>query len=115
MLQSLVVGIIGRWRLRDIRDRSWNAVRAPAHSSGTHSMSGSTESTPERDQFTSAITCAGCGQNGIAVWEENHTISPRGPEPTLVSLSKEFYERISKKSPHDIELVCQKCGAVQPE
>ena len=55
------------------------------------------------------VVCPKCGAVGVVVWEDD----PRGP--TLVSLSKNFYERLSKKKPYPIELVCDSCGAAQPE
>jgi uncharacterized Zn finger protein len=76
-------------------------------------MSGSAEDTPNRDQFTIAIECPQCGKTGSSVWEENHAITVKGPQPFLISLSEEFYERISKNIPYEIELVCNQCGLVQ--
>ena len=61
------------------------------------------------------IECPKCGQKGVVTWEENKYISVDGPEPTLIRLSSEFYERVSKKAPHVIELVCRKCGTAQTE
>lgn len=55
------------------------------------------------------VICPKCGAVGVVVWEDD-----KGG-PTLVSLSKNFYERISKKRPYAIELVCDSCGAAQAE
>lgn len=60
-------------------------------------------------QFTANIVCPGCGAIGVVTWEKH------GNERTLVRLSKGFYERLSKKEPHPIELVCSECGKAQPE
>ena len=68
-----------------------------------------------RDQITVAIQCPRCGQKGETVWEENHAISSEGPQTSLVSLSSGFYERINKRSPYQIELVCHRCETVQPD
>jgi hypothetical protein len=68
----------------------------------------------ERDQITVAIKCPKCGQRGETVWEENHFVSPKGPQSCLLSLSDGFYERISNRSPYQIELVCHRCEAVRP-
>jgi hypothetical protein len=67
----------------------------------------------ERDQFSVPILCPNCGQKGVATWEENKRIGSDGPQPTLIRLSSEFYERVSKKSPYPIELICNKCGTAQ--
>jgi hypothetical protein len=77
-------------------------------------MFGTTDSTPERDQFTIAIACPGCEQTGAAVWEENSKFSASGPQTVLIRLSDGFYERIGKTSPHDIEMICSRCGKIQP-
>jgi hypothetical protein len=69
----------------------------------------------ERDQFSVLIECPKCGEKGVATWEENKHTSVSGPEPTLIRLSSEFYERVSKRAPHVIELVCRKCGTAQIE
>jgi hypothetical protein len=44
---------------------------------------------------------------GVVVWEKD------GNSRSLVSLSNGFYERISKKEPYPIEIVCRECGAAQ--
>ena len=60
-------------------------------------------------QSTVNITCRKCGQVGALVWERH-----KG-NIALVSLSRGFYERISKKHrPFLIELVCEACGTIQP-
>jgi DNA-directed RNA polymerase subunit RPC12/RpoP len=69
----------------------------------------------ERDQFAAPIECPKCGQRGVVTWEKTAHGSVKGPEPTLVNLSPEFYERVSKKVPYPIELVCNRCGATQDE
>lgn len=78
-------------------------------------MSGSAEGKPERDQFTVVVKCPGCGQTGNSTWEENHSTNPKGPEACLISVADGFYERVGKKHPYDIELVCKKCETVQIE
>ena len=55
------------------------------------------------------ITCPKCKAVGVVVWE---TV---GAERSLVSLTRNFYERFSKKDPFPIELVRQDCGTAQPE
>ena len=60
-------------------------------------------------KFSMDIICPKCAAIGVSVWEGT------GAERSLVSLSKGFYERISKRNPYPIELICHACGAVQPE
>lgn len=58
-------------------------------------------------QYSFDIICPRCKERGVIVWENT------GGERTLVSLTQEFYERISKKSPYSIELVCTNCDMIQ--
>ena len=50
------------------------------------------------------------GAVGVVIWENENS-----DDRTLVSLSRNFYERIAKKNPYPIEIVCDGCGAAQPE
>ena len=61
-------------------------------------------------QFTIAVTCPGCGQRGIEVWEQDRTPGARGRENQFVGRSGEFYERLRKGSNSEIEVVCKRCG-----
>jgi ribosomal protein L40E len=63
----------------------------------------------ESPQFSETIICTKCAARGVIVWEDT------GAMRSLVSLSGGFYERLSKKEPYGIELVCHRCGARQPE
>jgi hypothetical protein len=63
----------------------------------------------EVPQFTVNIICPKCSALGVVVWEKD------GAQRSLVSLSKGFYERLSKEDPYPIELVCHECGAAQAE
>ncbi|HWY64886.1 MAG TPA: hypothetical protein VNX61_06700 [Rhizomicrobium sp.] len=38
-----------------------------------------------------------------------------GKKATFVEVSPGFYERMARKPPYPIELVCHSCGATQPE
>jgi len=68
------------------------------------------------EQFTVIIQCAKCSQKGSEIWEENTQINGRSPEtPQLIKRSEEFYERLAKKIPHPIEVVCHRCGTVLPD
>lgn len=55
------------------------------------------------------IVCPKCGQMGETVWERY------GRKSSFLDVSPGFHERISKKVPYPIELVCQACGTAQPE
>ena len=61
------------------------------------------------EQYKANIICPNCGTAGIIAWE-----TTRG-ERSLISLSRGFSERLAKKTPHFIELVCNNCGATQVE
>jgi len=63
----------------------------------------------EIPQFTVNIICPKCSALGVVVWEKD------GAQRALVSLSKGFYERLSRKVPYPIELVCHECGTAQAE
>ena len=56
------------------------------------------------------VICPKCGAVGVVLWEDENNEGR-----SLVSLSKNFYERISKKQPYPIELVCHSCGTAQSE
>lgn len=58
-------------------------------------------------QLSFQIVCPRCREDGVIVWEDFDG------EPSLVSLTRDFYERISKKSPYGIELVCTNCDMIQ--
>jgi hypothetical protein len=62
---------------------------------------------------TDQIICPKCGQKGIVLWED----IPRGDgiQKEMVKIDGGFYERLSKKAPYPIELVCDGCGTAQPE
>ena len=67
-----------------------------------------------RNQFSSTITCPKCGQQGHEIWEDATQTSHLDPDPHLVARSGEFYERLAKKDPYPIEVVCGRCGTVLP-
>ena len=60
------------------------------------------------NQFTLAIKCHWCGHKGSSLWER----TPAGRQ--LVNL-RGFYERLAKKAPYDIEMVCDYCNRAQPQ
>jgi hypothetical protein len=65
------------------------------------------QSEPKPSIFTVEIKCHWCGNMGLSLWEN----TAAGRE--LVSLDG-FYERLSSRTPHDIETVCDTCNEVQP-
>lgn len=64
-----------------------------------------------RHEFEVAITCSGCGRTGRMTWEGTE----RRDHAELVGVPDGFYERVSRKAPYPIELVCAVCGTVQVE
>jgi hypothetical protein len=57
------------------------------------------------------VKCPRCGKTGCLFWEAE----ARGSIKELVRIDGGFYERLAKRRPHPIELVCQGCGTVQRE
>lgn len=54
------------------------------------------------------LSCPRCGAGGTLKWEDTP-----GGEKELVAIEGHFYERLARKAPHAIELVCDGCGTVQ--
>jgi len=63
----------------------------------------------EAQNRTTNIICPKCGAVGVVIWENENS-----DDRTLVSLSRNFYEKIPKKTPYPMELVCDGYGAAQP-
>jgi hypothetical protein len=57
------------------------------------------------------INCR-CGKVGSIVWENAR--SEKGAQRDFVKIDGDFYERLSKRPPYPIELVCNSCGTAQP-
>jgi hypothetical protein len=57
-----------------------------------------------------SIVCRKCGKTGRIVWDDISRLNPSTPEP--VGIDGPFFERLSKKPPYPIELVCRACGGV---
>ena len=55
--------------------------------------------------------CPRCGKKGCLYWEHAH--GGQGVRRDLVKIEGDFYERMSKKRPFRIELVCNGCGTAQ--
>lgn len=49
--------------------------------------------------------CRKCGARGVIHWDGGQ----------FVELSGGFYERLARKAPYPIELVCHQCGTAQRE
>jgi len=62
-------------------------------------------------QQSSTIRCATCGKQGVIIWED--VTRPDGAGKDLVRIEGAFFERLSAKPPHQIELVCDVCGSAQ--
>lgn len=58
---------------------------------------------------SNSLSCPGCGANGALRWEE----APDASDKQLIAIEGDFYERLARKAPHAIELVCNDCGSVQ--
>jgi hypothetical protein len=56
------------------------------------------------------LHCPRCGQAGHVTWDN----LPAGNSNDLVRIEGDFFERMSRKAPYPIELVCNGCGTVQP-
>ena len=56
-----------------------------------------------------SLACTACGESGALTWED----VPGMGGPELVAIEGRFHERLAKKPPHAIELICGNCGAVQ--
>jgi hypothetical protein len=52
-----------------------------------------------------------CGKIGSIVWED--APAAEGVRQELVKLDGDFYERLSKRPPYPVELVCNTCGTAQ--
>ena len=61
-------------------------------------------------QHSDSIVCGKCGKTGKIVWDDISRLNPSTPEP--VGIDGPFFERLSKKPPYPIELVCRACGGV---
>jgi len=59
---------------------------------------------------SNSLDCPGCGAQGALRWENAPSI--HGGQQ-LVAIEGDFYERLGRKKPYAIELVCNGCGTVQ--
>lgn len=56
------------------------------------------------------IVCTKCGERGKIVWDDISRV--KHEEPELLGIEGPFFERIGRKAPYPIELVCRECGGV---
>ena len=59
-----------------------------------------------------SIICGKCGKRGKVVWDDLSRLTNNAPEPELLGIDGPFFERISRKPPYPIELICRECGGV---
>lgn len=57
-----------------------------------------------------AVVCRKCGQAGSVIWDDVSRLNTSTPEMT--GIDGPFFERLGKKAPYPIELVCRACGGV---
>jgi hypothetical protein len=63
-------------------------------------------------KHSNEVCCPKCGQQGSIIWDAVQR--PDGEIPDHVTIDGDFHERIAKKPPYPIELVCNSCGTTQP-
>ena len=61
-------------------------------------------------RYADRIVCRHCGKPGTIAWDDVTRLNVSAPEP--VGIDGPFYERLSRKPPYPIELVCRACGGV---
>ena len=61
-------------------------------------------------QRTDTVTCQRCGNVGVLKWDCIPV--PGGFKKDFIGIVGDFYERLSKKPPYPIELVCTPCNLV---
>jgi len=61
-----------------------------------------------RHKLTAPVACR-CGQQGVAIWEENVLKTTRGHQSELLEVSSGFYIRINKKDGSTAEIGCDRC------
>ena len=65
-------------------------------------------SRPYFTQHANTIRCPHCGKTGTIKWGDG----PKGGQE-IVGIDGDFYERLCRKIPYHIELVCRECGTPQ--
>ena len=62
------------------------------------------------DQEVDTIACRICGKRGKIFWDKISRVP--GSMRDILGIDGPFFERLSKKPPYPIELVCRDCGGV---
>ena len=57
--------------------------------------------------LTDTIVCPKCGNCGVINWD--YVPTPNGPKKDFAGIVGDFYERLNKKPPYPIEIVCNSC------
>ena len=61
-------------------------------------------------EHADTLQCRHCGKTGAVIWDQ---VSRAGENlPELAGIDGPFFERLSRKPPYPIELVCRACGEV---
>lgn len=64
-------------------------------------------------QHMGEIVCQSCGRTGTIIWDDVTRLAASAQQAQeLAGIDGPFYERLSKKAPYPIELVCRACGGV---
>lgn len=62
-------------------------------------------------QHLESIICRSCGKTGKIVWDDVSRLN-KSTIPEMIGIDGPFFERLSRKAPYPIELVCRACGEV---
>jgi hypothetical protein len=63
-----------------------------------------------RGKYANTISCLRCGKTAVIKWQD--AASEDGSRE-LIAIEGGFYERLQRKKPYNIELVCLGCGTAQ--
>jgi hypothetical protein len=61
-------------------------------------------------QEADCIVCFTCGKTGTMFWDQVSRSSKSTRE--MAGIDRPFFERLSRKAPYPIELICRNCGGV---
>ena len=61
---------------------------------------------------SNALDCPKYGKKGAITWED--VLRDNNPDKNLLGIEVDFLERLAKKPPYPIEVVCNGCDAFQP-
>ena len=63
------------------------------------------------EHHSDSIVCKNCGQSGTIIWDDLSRVNSAIPAE-LVGIDGPFFERLSRKPPYPIEMICRECGGV---